>query len=238
MIKKFNSLQYDLVDRFLMHDFTIDILNVVEKKNEYIIFDIGCFKGKFSLKINEKLKNGKYYLFDANETLDTFCFKNLPFFKFFPIGVYDVNSIKPYYLNTLFPASGSSIDSLTKKDWLWNLTRRIVTLNFFAKYEKKEIQTITLDEFSINNKINFIDVLKIDVEGSELNVLKGSKNILNNTKVVLVEICDTKKNFLSKYEKIVSFLKRYDFKIIKEKKIKSYSMLSKQKAMDVLFVKI
>ena len=32
MIKKFNSIQYDLVDKFLMHDFTTDIANILKKK--------------------------------------------------------------------------------------------------------------------------------------------------------------------------------------------------------------
>ena len=80
--------------------------------------------------------------------------------------------------------------------------------------------------------------MKIDVEGSELNVLKGCKDILKNTGIILVEVCDTKKNFLIKYKNIVSFLEGYNFKIVKEKKIQSYSILSKQKAIDVLFVKI
>tara|TARA_B110000971_G_C19811712_1_gene409130 strand:- start:481 stop:606 length:126 start_codon:yes stop_codon:yes gene_type:complete len=33
------------------------------------------------------------------------------------------------------------------------------------------------------------------------------------------------------------FLKKYNFKIIKEKKIRSYSILSSQKAVDILFAK-
>ena len=33
------------------------------------------------------------------------------------------------------------------------------------------------------------------------------------------------------------FLKKYNFKIIKEKKIRSYSILSSQKAVDILLAK-
>ena len=60
--------------------------------------------------------------------------------------------------------------------------------------EKKEIKTITLDRFTKDHQINSIDILKIDVEGSELKVLEGSKQILEKTEILLVEICDTKKN--------------------------------------------
>ena len=236
MIKKFNSIQYDLVDKYLMHDFTDDIYKIIRKKENYIVFDIGCYRGKFSTKISKKIKNAEYYLFDANSNLSSLDFKDI-LFKFYPLAVYSEESTKTYYLNTLFPASGSSIDSFTKNDWLWNLTRRIVSLNFFADYEKKEIKTITLDRFTKDHQINSIDILKIDVEGSELKVLEGSKQILEKTEILLVEICDTKKNFLSKYNDVLFFLKKYNFKIIKEKKIRSYSILSSQKAVDILLAK-
>jgi len=236
-IKKFNLTQYDLVNKFLMNDFTDDICEIIKKKEKYTIFDIGCFKGKFSSQLNEKLKNAEYYLFDPQESLDNDFFKSYPFFKFYPFAVYEEESLKTYYLNTMFPASGSSIDSNTKNDWMWNLTRKIITLNFFSKYEKKIVNTITLDKFTKEKEINFIDVLKIDVEGSELKVLKGSKDILERTEIILIEICDTKVNFTSKYDTIIVFLKKYNFKLIKEKKIHSYSILSGQKAVDVLFAK-
>ena len=34
------------------------------------------------------------------------------------------------------------------------------------------------------NNINKIDVLKIDTEGSELNVLRGATKMLKNTKII------------------------------------------------------
>lgn len=43
--------------------------------------------------------------------------------------------------------------------------------------------TITLDDFVFKNKI-FPDVLKIDVEGSELSVIKGTKPCLKNYKPI------------------------------------------------------
>ena len=42
-------------------------------------------------------------------------------------------------------------------------------------YKKEKFNCVTLDSFIKNKKI--IDILKIDVEGSEPNVLKGCKRI-------------------------------------------------------------
>lgn len=51
----------------------------------------------------------------------------------------------------------------------------------------------TLDSLSDNNQINKIDFIKIDVEGFELQVLKGGEKTINKNKPVLfVEICHTK----------------------------------------------
>lgn len=51
----------------------------------------------------------------------------------------------------------------------------------------------TLDSLSDNNQINKIDFIKIDVEGFELQVLKGGEKIIRKNKPILfVEICHTK----------------------------------------------
>ena len=56
-----------------------------------------------------------------------------------------------------------------------------------------------MDNYCQKNKIKKIDVLKIDTEGSEVEVLEGAKNILKNTNILLIEVLDTKKGFEKKY---------------------------------------
>jgi hypothetical protein len=78
---------------------------------------------------------------------------------------------------------------------------------------KKEIcKLISLDEFAKKNNINYIDLLKIDVEGFEFKALKGAKQILKNTKYILIEI--TFSNIFKNYDnkKIDYFLKQIGFK--------------------------
>ena len=80
-------------------------------------------------------------------------------------------------------------------------------------------------------------MLKIDVEGSELDVLKGGKNILRSVRLVQLEILQSKNKFLIEKTKIVNYLKKYNFKIKKEKKIPSVSILSNSISEDILFVR-
>ena len=101
-----------------------------------------------------------------------------------------------------------------------------------------EVETSTIDNICIRNNINKIDVLKIDTEGSELNVLRGATKMLKNTKIILVEILDEKKNYNEKYKKVCDLLGSFGFKKCLEKRILSLSVFSKCKSADVLFKKI
>ena len=57
-------------------------------------------------------------------------------------------------------------------------------IDFFTEIE---IDQITLSDYSKKNNIDNIDFIKIDTEGYELEVLKGAKDILPNTKMILFE---------------------------------------------------
>ena len=86
-------------------------------------------------------------------------------------------------------------------------------------------------------KIKKIDVLKIDVEGGEFDILKGSKKILNYVQILQIEVYQNKKNFNYIKEKIISFLNKYNFKVIKKKAIWSASVFSNLRGEDILLVK-
>ena len=142
-----------------------------------------------------------------------------------------------FYLNEFFPSSGSSLKGDTKNDIKWNYTRKIITLSPNKGFKLLKVKTNTIDNFCKKNKITKIDILKIDVEGSEFEVLKGSKKILNQTHLIQLEIYQNKKNFSKIEKKITALLKEYNFKKIKEKKIWSVSLFSNLIGKDVLFVK-
>ena len=57
---------YYLVDKFLMPDFCDQISSYVNKNKKQIVFDVGCFKGTFSIKLKKKIPNSKFYLFDPS----------------------------------------------------------------------------------------------------------------------------------------------------------------------------
>jgi len=225
---------YEFMDRYIWHDFANDILPYTnnKKKSPIVVFDVGCFIGNFSRKIKKKFPNGSFFLFDPNPNL------KIDDFNHYKLALSNTIKKRIYYLNNFFPGGGSSLSQNGKNDFLWNLTRKIITLRFWKDYTEHEVDSITLDKFCEENKINHIDILKIDVDGSELEVLQGGHEILNKVKIALVEVNDTKSKFEEKFAQVKNLLeKKYNFKLVKEKKMWSVSIFSNLKVVDTLFVK-
>jgi FkbM family methyltransferase len=54
--------------------------------------------------------------------------------------------------------------------------------------KKYKVRVTDLDAYAKQNSIPVVDILKIDVEGSELEVVQGGKEVLDKVKVVFVEV--------------------------------------------------
>jgi FkbM family methyltransferase len=225
---------YNFIDNFFQNDFADEICKIINgsQSNKRInIFDIGSYLGNFSREIKKKLnKKANFHLFEPNPLI------KLNDFNYNCLGISDKITKRSYYYNNFFPSSGSGFNKITMNDFFWNLSRKLITFNIFKTFSNFQVQTITMDNFCKKKNINKVELLKIDTEGHEFHVLKGAKKILNTTKIIQIEIMDNKKLFKKKFVKINNFLKKYNFKLLKTKKIWSVSILSNITAMDALYV--
>ena len=240
---------YDLLDKFLMNDNQKEIFDQIINKKEKIIFDIGCFRGKFTSKCQEtdKLNINRYYLFDPNPNVPNYIeemIKKNNNINFFNYGFSNKREEEIFYINNFFEASGSSFQKYLKDDKLWHLSRRlfvnilnILTFKKINGYSSIKVKTDTIDDFCEKNEIDKIDLLKIDTEGHEEFVLKGAELMIKNKKidVIYTEILENKKMFETKKKRLISYLNKFGFKFIKEFPIKSVSFLSNSKSSDLLF---
>ena len=66
----------------------------------------------------------------------------------------------------------------------------------------------TLDEFCAEHEINYIDLLKLDVQGYELKILAGAKHLLETKRITLLF---TEVNFVPLYANQAYFHQVYQF---------------------------
>jgi len=189
------------------------IINYLKKLNLKYFIDVGAHKGEF-LSYILSLNYKKIYCFEPQKKIFLILYKNFKNKKnvqLFNLGLANKNSKIMFYENKLTSTSTFSKSINTPFSKIKNLILNSKNL-YIDKYP---INVRTLDEIFINKKIDNI-FLKIDVEGFELNVLKGAKKLLSKkVKFILIE-----KHFFQLYKgnstkKVHIFLKKNNFKLIK-----------------------
>ena len=87
---------------------------------------------------------------------------------------------------------------------------------------KKKIQTLTFSEMikNYNIKINNIDFLNIDTEGSDFNILKSINIQKYKPKLICIEISQF--TMQSDKKKILNYLKTNDYKFIYKRSVSSF----------------
>ena len=183
------------------HGLESEIIKVLKKEKELTVFDVGCYRGVFSKKILELFgkKKIKFHLFDVNKNVKKYIAKLLKLknVHYNEIALHNKNGKAVYHYNSSFECSGSSLSTLLKDDSTWVLSRKIILKILFLStggFTKYTVPTITLDSFVKQKKIKSIDLLKIDIEGSEHLMLQGASKTLkkNKIKTILIEIADKK----------------------------------------------
>ena len=92
-------------------------------------------------------------------------------------------------------------------------------VHFAEQSHRRQVQCTTLDAFCVDRGIASIDVLKIDVEGFELGVLKGAKDLLAGGRIRFVyleynDISADREAFGGSLAEIDSFLRQFGFRFV------------------------
>ena len=232
-----------------MHNVEQDIVKILQdkinfsSKKELVVFDVGCYRGLFSQRLNKQFKTKtnkkiKYYLFDPNFKVKQYLKDILDFeYNYYQIAISKTNGEKEFYYNPVLEFAMSSLDSRFLKSKLWRISRSIFSLRKPQHTQRFKVNTDTIDLFCKNNNIPSIDILKIDVEGTQYDVLKGSENMLKNVSVIVIEILEEKKHLKESLQKVKTFLEGHDFILSQQKKIGTTHILSPYKAYDCMFIK-
>jgi FkbM family methyltransferase len=186
--KIIKSANFYKINRTLDHA----IKSIIIKKNP-VIFDIGAHEGESIERFKKLFKNPIIHSFEPQlqsfKILRSKKENEKIFLNNFGLG--SKKEKKELFINS--NTASSSYLNIDNKD------------KFFksVKTTKKELTKIdTFDNYFNNSKIDFVDFVKIDVQGFEEDVLRGAIKSLDKVKLIEVEIV-----FVNLYEKKSSFFK-------------------------------
>jgi FkbM family methyltransferase len=141
-----------------------------------IIFEVGARYGDETLQMSTIFPNSKIYSFECNPNTLDICKQTLENRKnifFMPCGLGNENEQMPFY-SYMDNNDGAS--------------------SFFRRIDYDTTQKITgwinikkICDIMKENKLEYIDLLCMDVQGFELNVLKGAEEYLKHIKYIIME---------------------------------------------------
>jgi hypothetical protein len=192
------------------------ILSFLKRYSIKTIIDVGSHKGEFISYILKIPSISTIYAFEPQKDIFNILKKKYIYNK----------KVHPYCvaLDSLSRSKKIKINKLTMTSTLSQLNNSSLYFKFKSILlnqknsiiDEYKIKTKSLDDFFKNIKLSGDILLKIDTEGYEFNVLKGSLKNIKNFKYILIE------NQFSNMYKYTSFsncekiLKKNNFKLIKK----------------------
>ena len=205
----------------------IELESLIKDLDIKIIIDIGSNKGQFIL-LTEKLFNcKKIYSFEPIKELIE---KQKKFFSYRDnINFYNFALGQKTEKKKFFLTKRKDSSSFLK------INENINNADYLIENEIN-VNIHCLDNIINNQDLSESTLVKIDVQGYELEVLKGSLGILKKIKYILIEVSENeiyKNQALS--SDIINFLKQKNFSILRENKstkIKKTNLIQK----DILLI--
>ena len=164
------------------HNGETDALKTVQSmihSDSAVLLDVGANKGEFTKRIVETWKGRPYQLYAFEPSQKTFAMLQNAIPKSGTVHLVNMGlGDKPGHVDLFSDKEGSGLASVYPRDLSYHQIK-------FSNHET--IEVTTLDLFCEQNKISYIDFLKLDVEGHELAVLSGGKRMFGEGQVKIVQ---------------------------------------------------
>lgn len=144
------------------------------------IFDVGANKGQTTIKYLSKFPSSRIYCFEPLPELAhklSTTVTNNENVVIVPKAVSNTNKSTNFYVNHLDVASSLLPRPSSGEKYYPTIAE---------SKEVIQVESITLDSFSQENGLSKVDILKLDIQGGELDALHGSHSLLSDSKVGLI----------------------------------------------------
>lgn len=175
-VKYLNSLLSNLGLSLVRNSSRSDLPSLIRRLQNHgieinVVYDIGAYKGLWTSALSKQLKKKtRFFMFEPNEEHNASL--SGVGFPFFNVLLSDKSQAKQFFS---LEGSGDSYYPEFTDDILQPVV--------------KEINSITLDSlvFSPDYPLPMPDLIKIDTQGSELDILYGATEVLKSASVIIME---------------------------------------------------
>ena len=171
LLKTFSKKFLKFFNLFYAYKLSSNLLYLLKKDLKIeIIYDIGAFRGEWSSYLSKtSLKSKKFFLFEANKENEVHLQKSG--FKYF------IELLSNEERNLKFYSQVSTGDSYFLEQ----------TTFYNKDIEPRLLKAVTLDNMVNKHDLPLPDFIKIDTQGSELDILKGGEKTISNCSLIYLE---------------------------------------------------
>ena len=154
--------------------------SILAQRTVTTIFDVGCYRGHTIKKYNRLFPQATIFGFEPNQTSWSFVsdrYSENSQVEVFNLALAEKPGKSTFYTNkleatsSLFPRPNKSRRYFPKED------------RMLSAYK---VDVSTIDEVASKHAIERIDILKLDIQGGELNALHGAKKMLESHAIDMI----------------------------------------------------
>jgi FkbM family methyltransferase len=180
------------------------------------VLDIGAHKGKWTKEFKKHYPNVRALMIEANTD-----------------HIEELTRTGPY-ITALVGKNNEEVDYYVCDDKENNQGNGIYRENTNVPFKSTKRKTVTLDSLLPGQKF---DLIKMDVQGAELDIIQGSPGIINNTKYLWLELQPHNYNIgAPSAGKVIGYLNQIGFEIITIDEVNVGSGVIM--GMDMIFVNV
>lgn len=167
-IEFYENRNYDMVSNGEMR-----LMRILAKFNPTVVFDVGANVGEWSLLVNNIFNDADIYSFEpAPKTFNKLkkSTADLERVRAFPLGLSSSREVVQFHFYEEHSGQSSKYDFGIKE------SAQLI-----------DVELVDGDSFCQEHGVDHIDFLKIDVEGEDLEVIKGFSNLIDQRKIDIIQ---------------------------------------------------
>ncbi len=167
---------------FLFGNFQNHVSNqkYVKLKNDAVIFDVGANIGSMAFRFARQVPQGQVYAFEPTDFAFSKLLKNIAL---------NPNLAKVIIPVQLFLSDQTKSDHKIQAYASWKVdgsASNTHPLHGGAIKSAQSVPAVTLDDYCLTNRIDRVDLIKIDTDGHEFSVLRGARRTIEKNRPYII----------------------------------------------------